>query len=78
MWRKIQALGLSQVYRQEGEIRQLLKELMALPFLPSDQIVPSFNELRQCNNTDRLNEVEYSDSYGNLLKQITWEATCTC
>ncbi|XP_071505047.1 uncharacterized protein [Diadema antillarum] len=38
-------------------MQQLLKEIMALPFLPANQIPPAFQQLQQRNNTARLNEV---------------------
>ena len=57
VWRKMQQLGCSQLYRRGEDTHQVLKELLSLPYLPADQIVPVFAELRRRNDVQRLDEV---------------------
>lgn len=45
LWRKIQENGLQQLYVQEENVRMALKMLLALAFLPVDEVSDAFDEL---------------------------------
>jgi hypothetical protein len=46
IWRQIQSLGLSHAYTTDNVIRQQVRQLMALGFLPRDQVRPTFERLK--------------------------------
>ena len=46
LWRKVQELGLQWAYNNDKDVHSYVKRLMALPFLPSDQIPASFYHLK--------------------------------
>ena len=45
LYRKIQSLGLSTAYRDEERIRDICRQLMAMPLLPIREIEDAFDEL---------------------------------
>ena len=60
VWRKVQGLGLQEAYLQRENTFNLIRRLMALPFLPSEHIAPVFQRLRTKAGTQPLQElVEY-------------------
>jgi hypothetical protein len=46
LWRKVQELGLQTAYMQDKDIFAFVKQLMALPFLPSGVIPTIFEDLK--------------------------------
>ena len=47
VWRHIQEVGLQKEYNSDQDTRKFLKKAMALPYLPADEILPTFEELLQ-------------------------------
>ena len=45
LFRKVKALGLQATYRDNCSIRDFLKEVMCLPFLPAESIRPTFDAM---------------------------------
>ena len=45
IWRKVQKLGLSNVYHSNQKFRALIRAFMSLPFLPADQILSTYIQL---------------------------------
>ena len=59
VYRKVQKLGLSQLYLKSVNFKMLVRVLMALAFLPSGEITDSFDSLERCfanwnGNVDKL------------------------
>ena len=52
--RKIKELGLAVTYLRREATHRYLKQLMALPFLPAQDIPAAFQQLRDSANTDSL------------------------
>ncbi|XP_041475756.1 uncharacterized protein LOC121424214 [Lytechinus variegatus] len=48
-------VGCTNLYQRET--RQVLKELLSLPYLPADQKVPVFQAMRERNDVERLEEL---------------------
>ena len=57
VWRKIQETGLQPAYMEKSDVFQLLRNLMALPLLPSEVIGPMFQSLRRKADTPMLQRV---------------------
>lgn len=55
--RKVQAAGLGREFARNADTKQLIKEVLTLPFLPPNRIQEVFDELWQRSNIDRLDEV---------------------
>ena len=47
MWRNIQHLGLTRLYKEDPEVRRFCRQLMALPFLPTDQLPHAYALIEQ-------------------------------
>lgn len=47
VFRKVQELGLQRAYNERGDIFSFLRQVMALPFLPPEHIMPVFQHLEQ-------------------------------
>jgi hypothetical protein len=45
LWRKVQAFGLVPAYNEQGPVYRYIRRMMALPFLPAEQIRPAFDKL---------------------------------
>ncbi|RMX52339.1 hypothetical protein pdam_00020506, partial [Pocillopora damicornis] len=59
-YHKIQELGLQQQYNNDRGTYQYLRQIMALAFLPEDEIEPMFEHLKAQAATDQLRQfVEY-------------------
>ena len=57
VWWHIQEVGLQKAYNTNRGTRKFLKEVMALPYLPADEILPTFEELLQMTTlTEQLQE----------------------
>ena len=54
LWRKVQDLGLAGQYRQNRQLRKLVRKAMALGFLPLALVRISFQQLLHSQNTQRL------------------------
>ena len=61
-WRKIQELGLTNLYRTNDEFRLFCGQLDALALLPLAQIPTGMNHLRQNAPADATDLVEYFDA----------------
>ncbi|XP_030841874.1 uncharacterized protein LOC115924162, partial [Strongylocentrotus purpuratus] len=57
VFRRVQAVGLTAAYTTDDATRTLLQKVMALPFLPLNEVVPAFQLLRQQSSTPPLDEV---------------------
>ena len=47
VFRHVQSIGLSSSYMQHGPVRDLIKKVMALPFLPPNQMVAEFEAIQE-------------------------------
>ena len=57
VWRHIQEVGLQKAYNTAQGTWKLLKKVMTLPYLPADEILPTFEELLQTTTlTEQLQE----------------------
>ena len=54
MWRQTQELGLKPAYSQRSSVYNYIRQLLALPFLPSNHVETTFRHLQQRANTDQL------------------------
>ncbi|KAL8614876.1 hypothetical protein ACOMHN_042834 [Nucella lapillus] len=54
LWRKIQELGLSAPYRQNQQLKTLLRKIMALGYLPLQLLRMNFTQLFNARRTTRL------------------------
>jgi len=54
LWRKIQELGLSQMYRWRRKVRKLLRKMMAIGHLPTNIVRQNVNLLQTARGTRRL------------------------
>ena len=45
IWRKVQKLGLSNLYHSNQTFRALIRAFKSLPFLPADKILSTHNQL---------------------------------
>ena len=60
IWRKVQDLGLTTVYKSDDAVYKYIKQLMALPFLPHEHIQPMFCLLKDLATSVPLqNLVQY-------------------
>ena len=57
VWRHVQQLGLSPTYNTHNSTYKYIKKLMALPFLPHEQITPSFTALEEQASTQQLQDL---------------------
>lgn len=61
--RKIQKLGLSTIYRDDGKVRSICQQLMALALLPLDKVESAFESLA-ANHPQSLDDLfEYFESF---------------
>ncbi|KAK0404251.1 hypothetical protein QR680_017365 [Steinernema hermaphroditum] len=79
VWRKVQALGLQQLYADETEVRRAIRSLSALAFLKPDEVSLGFDEIKRSAPMDipPLNDLfEYfNDTYigSNEIARFTVE-----
>ncbi|XP_055996309.1 uncharacterized protein LOC125645645 isoform X2 [Ostrea edulis] len=57
LWRRFQDLGLAPTYKKRGATLQYLKQLMALPFLPHQDIGPAFQTLTCRTSTEVIGRI---------------------
>ena len=59
VWRKVQEVGLATSYSQQGSIREYIRKLLALPYLPPQHIERSFGRLSGCvtDHTTNLDQL---------------------
>lgn len=71
LWRKLQELGLQKAYTDDKDVHNYVKQLMAMPFLPSDCIPRAFNGLKATANSPALQQfVSYIDE--TWIKSTDW------
>jgi len=54
---KVQELGLATAYEQDDGTHRLIRKLIALPFLPDNEIPAAFSQLRGTATTDALKKL---------------------
>ena len=54
LWRRIQEVGLTTLYRHHERLRQFIRRVMAIGFLPVLLVRQNFVMLRRCRRTRRL------------------------
>ena len=57
VWRFTQGKGLQTAFFTDPATHRYIKQLLALPYLPHQEIEPCLNELQQEANTDSLKDV---------------------
>ncbi|XP_050402257.1 uncharacterized protein LOC126818746 [Patella vulgata] len=57
VWRKIQENGLQTAYSQKDAVYKFFRKVLALPFLPAEHILPTFNKLEEKATTDQIKVV---------------------
>ncbi len=67
IFKKIQKVGLQQAYCERGDKYTYLRKLMALPYLPVEQIVPAYNRLK-----------DVADCIGGAIQEIASYMERTC
>lgn len=75
LWRKIQALGLQSAYTSDNGTFKFLRRVMALPFLPHDQIADVFDILQEKATTVPLQEfMAYVEA--TWINSNVWPPSC--
>ena len=59
LWRKVQELGLVVAYNSVDAVHNYIRMLFALPYLPADHIIRSFDEIAPVANDQLLPLVDY-------------------
>ncbi|XP_006814468.2 uncharacterized protein LOC100373162 [Saccoglossus kowalevskii] len=76
VYRKVQAVGLHQSYMKKDATYKLLRQVLALPYLPEELILDMFEKLREKATTDKLKEVfNYVDRQwirSSVMPPSTW------
>ena len=87
LWRKVQDLGLAVEYNSKLKVKKFIRRLFALPFLPSEHILPIFNMILQLqariqggggpeSGPTPLSADSY---YGNYIKTVSfWGPAAPC
>ncbi|XP_078359100.1 uncharacterized protein LOC144643656 [Oculina patagonica] len=71
LWRKVQELGLQTVYNSDQGTHDLIRKMMALPFLPAKIIKQSFQKLKRKATSDALKKfAKYVEK--TWIKSTTW------
>lgn len=77
VWRKVQDLGLVTTYRERDSVYRYIRHLMALPFLPSNQITDTFASYRVRANSEPLRQlVSYFDN--QWMNHATFDVPSWC
>lgn len=75
LWRKVQELGLQQGYRNDRGTHDLVRKLLALPFLPADEIPNAFHRLEAKATTEPLQALaQYINN--TWISSTTWHPSC--
>ncbi|XP_044163839.1 uncharacterized protein LOC122948212 [Acropora millepora] len=75
LWRKVQELGLQQGYRNDRGTHDLVRKLLALPFLPADEIPNAFHRLEAIATTEPLQALaQYINN--TWISSTTWQPSC--
>jgi len=78
VFRKVADLGLRPTYERSGSVREVIKRLMALPFLPEEHIRAAFGKLRLSATTPLLIEL-FNYVEQTWFQSSTWTvASWTC
>lgn len=59
IWRKVQNLGLATTYKDTPAAHDYIRAIMALPFLPSEHIIPAFEHLERRSTAAFAGLVQY-------------------
>lgn len=54
VWRHVQQCGLAPAYREHQSLYHYVRQLLALPFLPANQIRETFDLLKERSNSQAL------------------------
>lgn len=57
VWRHVQEMGLQAEYIKTDSACKLIRKVLALPFLPAEQITETFNALKETVNTEKLTKL---------------------
>ena len=57
VWRRVQEYGLVRAYRHQQPIHTYIRQVLAVPFLPSAHTIYTFISLRGRGNTNQLKEL---------------------
>ena len=75
LWRKVQELGLQTAYMRDRATNGYIRRLMALPFLPHETIVTTFDSLKPEAKTEPLQQfVSYIEE--NWIRSTVWPPKC--
>ena len=64
VWKKIQGEGLQEAYKEDGDLQELCRQLMALPILPEEAILQAFawlEGLAEVMNLGLVSVLEYME-----------------
>lgn len=75
VWRKVQDLGLAQLYTQNEDVRVKAEMLLALSFMPVDDVISTFEELVDCIPEELI---PLADLLGGHLHREAKKATQRC
>ena len=72
---QVQELGLQQAYRNDRGTHDLVRKLLALPFLPADEIPNAFHRLETKATTEPLQALaQYINN--TWISSTTWHPSC--
>jgi len=54
VWCKVQDVGLASAYRERDAVHRYIRRLISLPYLPADDIMKAFKEIKQRAQSSRL------------------------
>lgn len=70
LWRKVQEFNLTELYRHDDNLRQCTKMLLALSFVPTDDVVAAFETLTEICPDDMDNLINYwEDTYIGRMRR---------
>ena len=70
IWRKVQDLGLSQLYHDNEEFRMTVKMMLALSFVPVNDVVTAFEDLVEASPAEIMPLADYwEDNYIGRLRK---------
>ncbi|XP_068237240.1 uncharacterized protein [Palaemon carinicauda] len=72
IWRKAQAVGMQKLYKDDRATRSFVQNLMALPLLPAEHIVPIFEHLLENSTTTAPMKELASYVKKNWIESSVW------
>ena len=71
IFRKVTDLSLKTAYSLQGRVNEFITRLMALPFLPTEHVMPAFDCLKQQATTELLQAVRDYIQF-TWMESSTW------